>query len=201
MTYKLSTLTSDIQYAGTDSKVFVKLLGSVVAETKEFDLSNFSTAKGKNLFEKGQRDDFELKLPDLGEIKAIDVHIDYKGMGSGWHLDKIVIKEGRTESTFPCGRWFDKSDGDVYGEEFAGGCRVEAVRVVHTESIRDPVEQIAWQLSQLVGAVSCRRERFLKLVIGLPVIPAHPKPAVLDIHIFGGVVGRFPDDVGTRGRG
>ncbi len=39
---------------------------------------------------------------------------------------------------------FDTSDGGVYGEEFAGGSRVEAVRVVHTESIRDPVEQIAW---------------------------------------------------------
>ena len=89
LSYKLSTFTSDIRFAGTNSTVFVTIFGSLVKSSGEIQLDTHSIAKGKNLFETGSKDDFLLKLPDLGEIRGVDVRIDYTGMGAGWHLDKV----------------------------------------------------------------------------------------------------------------
>ena len=39
---------------------------------------------------------------------------DGKGIGSGWHLDKVVIDAPKLGKkwVFPCGRWLDENEGD-----------------------------------------------------------------------------------------
>jgi hypothetical protein len=49
-----------------------------------------------------------------GDISRIKIGHDGKGLGAGWHLDKVEIdapSQGK-RWVFPCGRWLDKSEDD-----------------------------------------------------------------------------------------
>jgi hypothetical protein len=95
---------------------------------------------------------------------------------------------------------FNEAEGCVYGEEFAGRARAEGVSIVHAETIRYPIEIISRELCELIGPVGCRGKGFLQLIIRSPVIPANPETTILDINVFGGVMGGFANDVGAGGR-
>lgn len=62
-----------------------------------------------------QKDIFEVPAVDLGKLTEIRVTHDGSGPGSGWLLDKVIIKEAADSSTqyvFECGRWLDEGSGD-----------------------------------------------------------------------------------------
>eukprot|EP00727_Mastigamoeba_balamuthi_P014270 m51a1_g9466 putative sh2 domain-containing protein (1365) ;mRNA; f:547094-557090 len=119
--YIVSTYTGDTPRAGTDARVFVTLFGENGKPSSRISL----TKKGKNLFERGQRDDFEVSLPELlGELSRVLVSHDNSGMDPSWFLDKIVVREADPPSSsgpaaipgrvweFPCGAWLAADRGD-----------------------------------------------------------------------------------------
>ena len=61
----------------------------------------------------------------MGDLTQIEVSHDGEGIGSGWYLEKIIVKE-HEEATrkfvFPCNRWLDE------GEEDGSTCRILPVK-------------------------------------------------------------------------
>lgn len=61
-------------------------------------------------FEPGGVDVFDLDLPYLGCMDKVMVGHDGTGFGSGWHLDRVVVRNitRREGAVFPCALWLDK---------------------------------------------------------------------------------------------
>ena len=62
-----------------------------------------------------QMDLFEVEAVDMAQLKKVVVGHDGAGAGSGWFLDKIIIKahpEASEKYVFPCGRWLDEGEDD-----------------------------------------------------------------------------------------
>ncbi|NXJ24575.1 LOXH1 protein, partial [Dicrurus megarhynchus] len=61
-------------------------------------------------------DIFCIKAVSLGDLEKVLISHDGAGPGSGWFLDKIVIKhkegEDAQEVVFPCNRWLDEYQDD-----------------------------------------------------------------------------------------
>ncbi|NXP97754.1 LOXH1 protein, partial [Vidua macroura] len=61
-------------------------------------------------------DIFYIKAVSLGNLEKVLISHDGAGPGSGWFLDKIVIKhkegEEAHEVVFPCNRWLDEYQDD-----------------------------------------------------------------------------------------
>ncbi|NXO32052.1 LOXH1 protein, partial [Cisticola juncidis] len=60
-------------------------------------------------------DIFFIRAVSLGHLEKVLISHDGAGPGSGWFLDKIVIKhkgEEAQEVVFPCNRWLDEYQDD-----------------------------------------------------------------------------------------
>ena len=56
---------------------------------------------------------FELEAIGIEDVLEVIVGHDGKGHGSGWFLDKVMVKEkGDLQYVFPCGRWLDDGERD-----------------------------------------------------------------------------------------
>jgi len=107
VTYKITTVTGNVRGAGTDANVFIQLFGDK-GETGEIKLEG-----AKNCFERGQKDTFGVTVVDLGELKKVRIGHDGSGFGSGWFLDKVIVRSGKgKEYYFLCGKWLDKGEDD-----------------------------------------------------------------------------------------
>jgi hypothetical protein len=94
----------------------------------------------------------------------------------------------------------NEAKGGVYGEELAGRARAECIGIIHAKTIRYPIVVVSRELREFVGAVGGGWEGFLQLIIWASVIPANPETTVLDVDVFGGVMGGFANNVGAGGR-
>lgn len=68
----------------------------------------------KASFEPGGVDVFDVELPYLGPMDKVMIGHDATGRGSGWHLDRVVVRNmmRREGAVFPCEMWLDrKLDG------------------------------------------------------------------------------------------
>lgn len=65
MKYFVSVKTGDKMNAGTDSNVKLTIIGK---SSLEFALDAKSSKKKKNLFEKGNLDEFEFESTDVGKV-------------------------------------------------------------------------------------------------------------------------------------
>ncbi|CAD7701203.1 unnamed protein product, partial [Ostreobium quekettii] len=102
--------TSDEKGAGTDSRVFVDLIGDAGSSGAQQLVSS-----KKNPFERGDEDEFVLQVPaSLGNLTHLRVCHDGKGFGAGWHLDYIAVTDVADQQVyyFLCQRWLDKSKDD-----------------------------------------------------------------------------------------
>ena len=82
----MTVKTSDIPFAGTDAKVFIKLQGRSGDDSDDLPLKK----SGKDLFEQNQTDVFVFEdIPSVGEITHVKVWHD----NSGKVLSQTVIKE------------------------------------------------------------------------------------------------------------
>ncbi|XP_078590348.1 lipoxygenase homology domain-containing protein 1-like isoform X2 [Branchiostoma floridae x Branchiostoma japonicum] len=114
--YQLEVHTTDQFSAGTDSNVYITIYGQR-GDTGKRELVRSQNSDMK--FEQGQMDLFELEAVSLGELQKVIIGHDGHGLGSGWHLDKVVIKESpnaEEKYTFPCGRWLDENEDDKLTE-------------------------------------------------------------------------------------
>eukprot|EP00736_Rhodelphis_marinus_P000918 Rmarinus@m.27357 len=107
-TYLVQVATADRKGAGTDANVYIDIVGEHGATGKRI------LESGKNDFERGHCDPYRIESPDLGDLQKIRIGHDNSGLGPGWMLDKVIIKNETTGKTwsFPCMRWFDKKEDD-----------------------------------------------------------------------------------------
>ncbi len=100
VTYTVRVYTGDVESAGTNSTIKVKLRGTQ-GTTGWLYLDN-----ADDNFERGQTDTFAFTLSDLGTIRSVDVSFEVGGKKSGWYLDKITVSGDGQGRTFPHYNWF-----------------------------------------------------------------------------------------------
>jgi hypothetical protein len=98
-------------FARTGASVYLTLYGTK-ASSGELVLRNSGDSFGESAV-----DTFHRRLADLGVVKRLYVRHDDIGLGPGWFLDRIMVRNLDTheEWTFPCNRWLakDEDDGEV----------------------------------------------------------------------------------------
>ncbi|XP_020905727.1 lipoxygenase homology domain-containing protein 1, partial [Exaiptasia diaphana] len=106
--YEIAVYTGNVFGAGTDAKVFITLYGEKgISPEKELDTKN------SNDFERDHTDIYLLDFPFEGTLKKIKIRHDNSWFGSGWFLEKVVIKDPRgCMYTFPCHKWLAANYGD-----------------------------------------------------------------------------------------
>ncbi|XP_031222113.1 lipoxygenase homology domain-containing protein 1 [Mastomys coucha] len=111
--YRVTVCTGELEGAGTDANVYLCLFGDV-GDTGERLLYN--CRNNTDLFEKGNADEFTIESVTMRKVRRVRVRHDGKGSGSGWYLDRVLVREeGQPESDnveFPCLRWLDKDKDD-----------------------------------------------------------------------------------------
>ncbi|KAG8456825.1 hypothetical protein GDO86_002563 [Hymenochirus boettgeri] len=110
-TYVIQVKTSDVSGAGTDANVFLIFFG------ENGDSGNLALKQSNksNKFERGQMDVF--RFPDmlsLGDLCKARIWHDNSGIGPGWHLEFIDIKDESMDKSFrfQCDRWLAKNADD-----------------------------------------------------------------------------------------
>jgi PLAT/LH2 domain len=116
-TYRVVVYTGNLSpgaFAGTDANVYITLYGSR-RSSDELMLDNAA-----NNFEQGAVDTFALHLAELGDLRKVKIRHDNSGLGPGWFLDRVEIRNEDTDDewTFPCSRWLarDEDDGEIERE-------------------------------------------------------------------------------------
>ncbi|RNA02032.1 tetratricopeptide repeat 25 [Brachionus plicatilis] len=107
--FTVTVVTSNKLGAGTDSNVFINIFGEN-GETGKLALDR-REEKGK-LFDKGNTDTFIVETKNVGDIKKINLSHDGKGIGAGWHIDRVEITNNNVTKKFPIDRWLDEDEGD-----------------------------------------------------------------------------------------
>ncbi|XP_055956181.1 lipoxygenase homology domain-containing protein 1 [Patella vulgata] len=110
--YYVETITSNDWGSGTDSNVYINIIGSL-GDTGIRFLKN--SLEDKNKFESGSTDSFEIEAVDIGKIQKIIIGHDGFGAGAGWKLDKVNVRQSRTSSevfVFQYNKWLDEDKDD-----------------------------------------------------------------------------------------
>ncbi|XP_030643524.1 lipoxygenase homology domain-containing protein 1 [Chanos chanos] len=105
--YEVTVVTGDTQNAGTDTNIFITVFGAN-GTTEEILLP-----KNEDRFERGQEDTFNLEVDDIAPLKKLRVRIDGTGSRPDWFLDKIIMRNLKTEevSVFTYEEWLSKTKG------------------------------------------------------------------------------------------
>ena len=114
--YIVHVYTADQRRAGTDSNVFINLVG----ERAQTGMTPLRSRWG-NSFERGKIDEFmvESNLGGLGEMRGVVVTMDSTGLSSNWLLEKVVVTPPDLPNgtrplpvAFRADRWLGKSKGE-----------------------------------------------------------------------------------------
>ncbi|KAI3384069.1 hypothetical protein SNEBB_000281 [Seison nebaliae] len=115
VTYKIRVFTGDVNGAGTNSKVNMRIRGNMTS-TDRIDLTqdNCDDGEDTDLFERNVTNTFTVKQKAVGQIAEITIGHDNKGSFSAWYLDSVVVEclETKEVKRFIAERWLDKSKGD-----------------------------------------------------------------------------------------
>ncbi|XP_060575611.1 lipoxygenase homology domain-containing protein 1-like isoform X2 [Ruditapes philippinarum] len=110
--YTIEVHTGKQKMAGTDSNIFLTLMGQH-GSSKKIHLVDPSS--DKKLFERNSVDTFRIRIHGVGELRRVRIEHDGKGFASGWFLEKIIIKDSeRPKDTFyfTYGGWIAQDEGD-----------------------------------------------------------------------------------------
>merc|ERR1719350_1523701 len=103
VTYEITVKTGDKANAGTDSDVFITLVGDCGSTQKYYlDKSLYDD------FEIGNEDSYMFYDRNIGTIKYIIVGMDPEFHLSGdsdWYLEKVIIMANGVQTTFPHQQW------------------------------------------------------------------------------------------------
>ena len=103
VTYEITVKTGDKANAGTDSDVFITLVGDCGSTQKYYlDKSLYDD------FEIGNEDSYMIYDRNIGTIKHIIVGMDPEFHLSGdsdWYLEKVIITANGVQTTFPHQQW------------------------------------------------------------------------------------------------
>jgi len=90
-TYTVQIRTGDVALGGTDSNVFLQLLG-----TQGKTESLFLPPRDVFSFEAGSVDQFVLEVPDIGDLTRCCVGHD-GSVDSGWYVVDVRVKDDETD--------------------------------------------------------------------------------------------------------
>lgn len=79
----MSVHTSDLSNAGTSANVHLVVYGDK-GKSDDVVLAN------QGNFDRGAIDHFKIDVDDVGLLRKIRIGHDNKGIGAGWHLDKVI---------------------------------------------------------------------------------------------------------------
>ncbi|MDJ0597945.1 MAG: PLAT/LH2 domain-containing protein [Crocosphaera sp.] len=103
--YKIVVYTGDIRNAGTNANVYITLYGTR-GQSNEYSLDN-----RENNYQRGDTDEFTLRMANLGDITQVKIRHDNSGIAAGWYLNKIVVNNPDSVQqgpwTFPCYKWLE----------------------------------------------------------------------------------------------
>lgn len=102
--YTIYVKTGDVQFAGTNANVYIKLYDSKGNKTKYFHLDKIL----RDDFERGHLDDFLLEdEADLCDISMIELWRDTSGLWDDWYVNYIQVQTEKSEETysFPILKW------------------------------------------------------------------------------------------------
>jgi hypothetical protein len=97
--YNVNVKTSDLDGAGTDATVQVRLHGSK-GTTGWLNLDS-----SRNDLERGAYETFSFNVGDIGSISSVDVWFDHGGDSADWSLDYVTVTGGGTYGYFPHYNW------------------------------------------------------------------------------------------------
>uniref|UniRef100_A0A5S6QW16 PLAT domain-containing protein n=1 Tax=Trichuris muris TaxID=70415 RepID=A0A5S6QW16_TRIMR len=103
--YLITVKTGDQLGAGTDSNVYLKIIGDDF-ESEEWQLKN--SKHHRNKFERGRTDQFVFaQRKCCGKLRRISVRHDNSGICSSWYLEYVEVSDITLQTTFrfPCHRW------------------------------------------------------------------------------------------------
>ncbi|WP_130863113.1 PLAT/LH2 domain-containing protein [Bacilliculturomica massiliensis] len=111
--YTMTVKTGNVALAGTDSNIYVRLIGDY-GTTDEVKINpSFSG----NAFEKGKTDQADVLFNcDVGKVKEIQVRSDMRWAGADWYPDWIKVKQkgGSQETTFQIGEWIADKNTRIF---------------------------------------------------------------------------------------
>ncbi|XP_011477254.1 lipoxygenase homology domain-containing protein 1-like [Oryzias latipes] len=141
--YSATVVTGDVQYAGTDTNIFLTVCGAN-GSTEEMLLP-----KNGDRFERDQEDTFVLEIDDIAPLKKIRIRIDGTGSRPDWFLDRILIRNLTTEEEylFTYENWLSSTKGPKRIKV----CELPAV-VDDEEMVEKTTYVIQVQTSDLAGA-------------------------------------------------
>ena len=97
--YRVTTVTGDVLGAGTDAGVSLRMVGldgqsDLLKLKRKPEQSAAIVARGGSVdpFERGQTDEFELEIDDVGVISHIELSHDGRGAGNGWFVDEVLVE-------------------------------------------------------------------------------------------------------------
>lgn len=108
-TCKITCITGNLPFGGTDANVYIQLFGSKET-TAKMHLSQSETHKDP--FEQCQQDVFSMQVNDIGPLQKIIISHDDTGANAGWYLGSVVVLLDDEKYVFECNQWLDSSKGD-----------------------------------------------------------------------------------------
>jgi len=102
LSYKIIVTTGSRNWAGTDAKVWVNIVGSK-GTTGKMWLGKSST--NGNSFERGQKDEFTVDGIFVGRINSVVIGHDNSGRSAAWYLDSVSVQVGTCTTTLDVWRW------------------------------------------------------------------------------------------------
>ena len=86
--WDVSVHTSKKRNSGTDANVYVILMGEM-EDGDEKTSDKFILDNRSNNFESGKHDSFKITTFDFANLTKLRIGHDNRGIGSGWHLEKV----------------------------------------------------------------------------------------------------------------
>lgn len=100
--YDIALRTCNVNNAGTDSNVQIRLAGSA-------GLTGWSVLDGpQDDRERGKTDHYPLTLPNVGPLFAIDLFYDHTGSSPDWCLEEITVVGPHGVTVHPHHNWLTK---------------------------------------------------------------------------------------------
>ncbi|KAK2179893.1 hypothetical protein NP493_465g00008 [Ridgeia piscesae] len=142
--YQLLVRTGKLTGADTDANVYVVLYG----ERGDTGRRRLVYSNNPVKFQEDQVDVFEIEAVSLGEVTQCIVSHDGDGIGEGWYLDEILVRDGPDASheyVFPCCRWLDTGMDDKQISRNLGAVAGDwKVWVTTEEDVSDADEIALW---------------------------------------------------------
>lgn len=111
--YLVTVITGTKRFADTRAEVNITIQGTL-GSSPETQLSGE--------FETGSSREFTFEFADLGSLTSVDLRQDDSGTAPAWFVDKVLVRDSTTGSTwvFPAGRWLSDTATHTLSGELLG---------------------------------------------------------------------------------